>query len=100
MPTDNVLLDTAKARLALAQAQETEDLIKYRNRFSKYFGTIYLVWIVIVTGLLFIRGFLTSFNLSDMVMSILLGSFTVTILTPAIVLARYLFRTYRQNTPD
>lgn len=90
----------AQARLARAQADETEDLIKYRTRFSRYFLSIYFVWIVLVTILLFLRGFNHNFNLSDFVMSFLLGSFTVTILTPAIVLARYLFGTNRKNTPD
>lgn len=82
----------AEARLATAQAQETEDLIEYRTKFSKFFAVIYIGWISIVTGLLLLRGFYTEFNLSDLVMSVLLGSFTITILTPPIVFARYLFR--------
>ena len=87
----------ANARLANALAQETEDLIQYRTKFSKFFAWIYLGWIFFITLLLFLRGFVPTFDLSDVVMSVLLGSFTVTILTPAIVLARYLFR-YRNNT--
>lgn len=82
----------AEARLATAQAQETEDLIEYRTKFSKFFVGIYFGWISIVTGLLLLRGFYTGFDLSDLVMSVLLGSFTITILTPSIVFARYLFR--------
>lgn len=82
----------AEARLATAQAQETEDLIAYRTKFSKFFAGIFIGWISIVTLLLLTRGFYTEFNLSDLVMSVLLGSFTITILTPSIVFARYLFR--------
>lgn len=93
-----VYIRQAEAKLAYVEAQEIEDLINSRKKFSIFFAIVYILWIAFIVLLTFLRGYDDNFDLSDLVMSVLLGSFTVTILTPALVFARYLFRTKRRNS--
>ena len=90
---DTKQLERHQGRLAGAAADEHEDRNKKRYRYANFFVGIALGWLVFVGLIIIANGFKDfPFSLSDRVIMLLLGTATINVLAPAVLLAKYLFR--------
>ena len=85
-------LEQQEARLARALADEQDDKNKKRYHYANIFVWIALGWLIFVGLIVISTGFADCpFSLSDRVVMLMLGTATVNVLAPAILLAKYLF---------
>ena len=86
---------SALDRLEQARATEHEQRNEKRYRYANTFTWIAIGWIVFVGAVILLKGFggyqEYSFEISDGIVMMMLGTAMVNVLTPAYLLARYLF---------
>lgn len=86
---------TAFDRLEQAKATEHEQRNEKRYRYANTFTGLAIGWIVFVGAVILLKGFNGfqeyTFVVSDGIVLMMLGTAMVNVLTPAYLLARYLF---------
>lgn len=91
-------LQNARVREAHSRADELEDRVAQRIRYARIFVSWGWSWVIIVLIISVFSGIAAiPFRLSDPVLMFLLGSGTVNVLTPAFLVAKYLFGESNRN---